>query len=173
MLEKSGILLRPITMDDTQNILKWRNSIEVKKYFCMQQDLTKEQHEWWLKNRVETGCVIQYIIVDQQTNQDLGTVYIRDIDEEHLNGEFGIYIGEAVSRNKGIGTIAMDMICDYAFKELKLHKIFLRVLADNLAAIKVYKKNGFIEEGLFKEHIRNQLGEYKDLVFMGRMNPYE
>lgn len=112
MLENSLIKLRPISEKDTDNILRWRNSKEVKKFFCMQDDLTREEHEWWLKNRVQVGKVIQFIIVDKELEQDLGTVYIRDIDEQNKNGEFGIYIGEVQSRNKGIGTQAMELICD-------------------------------------------------------------
>ena len=139
----------------------------------MQDDLTREEHEWWLKNRVQVGKVIQFIIVDKELEQDLGTVYIRDIDEQNKNGEFGIYIGEVQSRNKGIGTQAMELICDYAFKKLKLHKVYLRVLATNERAISVYKKNGFKEEGKFKDHLYVEDTGYQDLVFMGRINPYE
>ncbi len=173
MLENSLIKLRPISEKDTDNILRWRNSKEVKKFFCMQDDLTREEHEWWLKNRVQVGKVIQFIIVDKELEQDLGTVYIRDIDEQNKNGEFGIYIGEVQSRNKGIGTQAMELICDYAFKKLKLHKVYLRVLATNERAISVYKKNGFKEEGKFKDHLYVEDTGYQDLVFMGRINPYE
>lgn len=173
MLENSLIKLRPISENDTDNILRWRNSEAVKKFFCMQEDLTREEHEWWLKNRVQTGKVIQFIIVDKELEEDLGTVYIRDLDKQNRNGEFGIYIGEVQSRNKGIGTQAMALICDYAFKQLKLHKVHLRVLATNERAISVYKKNGFKEEGIFKDHLYIENIGYQDLVFMGRINPYE
>ena len=34
MLEDDyDVCIRPITMDDTNNIVRWRNSAEVKKYF--------------------------------------------------------------------------------------------------------------------------------------------
>lgn len=173
MLENEVIKLRPIDSNDTDNILRWRNSEEVKKFFCMQEDLKREEHEWWLENKVKTGKTIQFIIYDKTEDKDLGTVYIRDIDKEHNHGEFGIYIGEVTSRNKGVGTMAMNLICTYAFKELHFHKIYLRVLASNERAITVYKKNGFLEEGLFKEHLFVPGNGYQDLVFMGVINPYE
>ena len=37
----------------------------------------------------------------------------------------------------------------YAFEELKLHKIFLRVKRENKRAIKAYRKMGFTEAKLF------------------------
>ena len=171
MLENDKIILREISSNDTQNILRWRNSEEVKKYFCMQEDLTKESHEWWLENIVKTGEVIQYTIYDKEHDVDLGTVYIRNIDKVDCNGEFGIYIGEPSYRNSGIGKSAMKLICDYAFQTLKLHKIYLRVLESNERAISVYLKNDFQKEGVFKEHVYHPQRGFQNLVFMGKLNP--
>ncbi len=173
MLENEILELRPISVEDTDNILKWRNSKEVKKFFCMQEDLTREGHLSWLENKVKTGKVVQYIIHVKDSDKDLGSVYIRNIDKEHSNGEFGIFIGEVCDRGHGYGTMAMKLICDYAFKKLHLHKIYLRVLEDNKGAIASYKKNQFEEEGIFKDHVYNPEVGYLNLVFMGRINPYE
>lgn len=170
MLENEFIKLRPITIEDTDNILKWRNSSQVKKYFCMQSDLTRKEHEWWLENKVKSGKAIQFIINLKKEQKDIGTIYIRDIDSENKNGEFGIYIGESDLRGMGYGTMAMDLIVKYAFLEKKLHKVYLRVLSDNERAKECYKKNGFVEEGVFKEHVYKQGKGFVDVTFMGRIN---
>lgn len=47
------------------------------------------------------------------------------------------------------------------------------MLATNERAISVYKKNGFKEEGKFKDHLYVEDTGYQDLMFMGRINPYE
>lgn len=171
MIENDRIQLRPIDFQDTENILKWRNSQAVKKYFCMQEDLTKEQHEWWLENRVKTGQTIQFIIHDKQNDLDLGTVYVRNIDVEHSNGEFGIYIGDSERRNAGIGSMAMELICNYMFEEKDMHKIYLRVLESNKRAISVYVKNGFQQEGVFKDHVYSKENGYQNVIFMAKINP--
>lgn len=70
----------------------------------------------------------------------VGSVYIRDIDTTHHKGEYGIFIGEAEARGKGIGTRAAKLMTAYAFRELSLHRLFLRVFADNVRAIRSYEK---------------------------------
>lgn len=166
MLENDKVILRPITEKDTNNILKWRNSKQVKKYFLMQEDLTKEQHEYWLKNIVNTGKAIQFIIVDKESMNDVGTIYVRNIDKTDKNGEYGIYIGDTSCRGKGLGYFSSLLICDYCFKELKLHKLYLRVLKDNKRAISLYKKIGFKKEGIAKEHVFHPVKGYLDVMFM-------
>ena len=58
----------------------------------------------------------------------------------------------------------------YCFKQLKLHRLFLRVFADNAGAIRSYEKAGFIKEAYLKDDVRIQ-GQYKDIVLMGILNP--
>ena len=57
------VTIRPITYDDTEDIIRWRNSDFVRSRFIDQTLFTKESHEKWLKNFVETGKVAQFIIL--------------------------------------------------------------------------------------------------------------
>ena len=164
------IMLREIDMKDTDNIIRWRNNPNVRSKFCFQETFTNEMHMNWYNTRVKTGNVVQFIIVDQENNMDIGSVYLRDIDLKNRKAEFGIFIGENIARGKGSGTKATKRIIEYGFKELKLNKIFLRVFADNLRAIASYKKAGFEEEGIFKQDVIVNAGEYKDMVFMAIFN---
>ena len=55
---------------------------------------------------------------------------------------------------------------NYAFKDLNLHKVYLRVLESNLNAIKVYDTCGFVKEG----KLRSQFwvnGKYENVLIMG------
>jgi len=63
-------------------------------------------------------------------------------------------IGEDDYRGKGVGKIAMDWLMDYSFNKLKLHKINLGVIANNVPAVKLYKKLGFKIEGIMIDEVR-------------------
>lgn len=162
--------LRTIKLEDTDNILEWKNNVNVKKNFCIQDDLTKEQHMQWLKNKVETGEVVQFIIESNELKKDVGSVYLRDIDNNNQKAEFGIFVGEDDARNKGIGTAATKKIIDYGFTHLKLNKIYLRVFAENTNAIRAYEKAGFEYEGTAKDHIKLPNGKYQSIIFMAIFN---
>lgn len=169
-MELDNVKLREINIEDTKNILKWRNSPNVKKNFCIQQDMTEEMHINWFNNKILKGEVVQFIIIDVDTNKPVGSTYLRDIDKNNKKAEFGIFIGEDDARGKGIGTASTKLMLDYGFKELGLHKIFLRVFSDNNSAIKAYEKAGFTYEGTAKEDILLPNGKYQDIVFMSVIN---
>lgn len=135
------VILKPITEDDTNNILKWRNSSIVQNNFIFREILTKEMHLNWLKTKVFTGEVIQYIIY--RGDIPIGSVYYRDIDKKNRCAEFGIFIGEPEYLGCGFGYLSTKAFIEYGFMELGLDLIKLRVIDSNKRASHVYEKIGF------------------------------
>lgn len=164
-IEGKQIFLRPITMEDTELIVRWRNEERVRNNFIYQERFTKEGHEKWMREKVASGQVIQFIICLKETGQPVGSVYFRDIDPKNRRAEYGIFIGEAEAAGRGIGTETAKLAVAYAKEEMKLHKLMLRVFADNTAAWKSYEKAGFVQEGCLREEYRTEHG-YRDLMLM-------
>lgn len=163
--EASGIYLRLMTEADTDLIVAWRNKDAVRKNFIYQELFTREGHESWVRNKVQTGQVVQMIICDAATDRPLGSVYIRDIDREHNKAEYGIFIGEDDARGRGVGTAAAKLMLRYCFEEEGLHRVYLRAFASNLQAVRSYEKAGFVREGLLRDDVRID-GKYRDIQWM-------
>lgn len=168
IIKGERICLKSINEDDTDLIIKWRNNPRVRENFIFQEKFTEKIHNDWLKNKVYTGDTAQFIIIEQKTNKPLGSVYLRDIDKINKKAEFGIFIGEDDFRGKGYGKEATSQIITYGFSQLKLNKIFLRVLENNAIAINSYIKSGFKKEGLFKEDVVIR-DKHCDIVFMAML----
>lgn len=66
---------------------------------------------------------------------------------------------------KGLGTEITQLVLQYAFEELKVHRVDLRVLEYNKRAIKCYENCGFIKEGVEREGALIE-GKYETDVFM-------
>lgn len=164
-----NIYLRLMTAEDTDNIVKWRNSDAVRTNFIYQKLFTRQSHEQWIKTMVNTGKVVQMIICRCENDESVGSVYIRDIDTTHHKGEYGVFIGEASARGCGIGTAAAKLMIHYAFEELQLHRLFLRVFADNAQAMGSYEKAGFEKEAYLKDDVCID-GVYRDIVLMAIIN---
>ena len=165
ILDGEKVFLRPIQMKDTSLIVKWRNNKNVRRNFVFQETFTNEMHENWMRTRVASGDVVQYIIVVKEDNLPIGSVFFRDIDSKNQSAEYGIFIGEDLARGKGYGSESARLFVDFGMSELNLHRIMLRVFADNLQAIQSYHHAGFQKEGIARDMVY-QNGRYRDMMFM-------
>ena len=162
------LFLRPITDADTPDIVRWRNDPEVWRYFLFRDPFTPEMHRAWLKNKVETGRVVQYIIVERERGASVGSVYFRDVDPVNESAEYGIFIGETWARGRGFGTETARLFTAFGLDVLRLHRISLKVLGDNAVAQRSYEKAGFRTEGVFRDFVKLD-GKFTDVVFMARL----
>lgn len=137
------IFLRPITLEDTNLVVKWRNNPRVRNNFIYREVFTPEGHEKWMKTKVSSGEVVQMIICEIDTDRPVGSVYLRDMDYDKKEAEYGIFIGEDDALQKGYGNEAASLMCEYAAGKLKLERLILRVFSDNVPARKSYEHAGF------------------------------
>ena len=75
-------------------------------------------------------------------------------------------IGEKSLWGQGLGTEAIILVKDYAFRELKLNKLTAGAFSNNIASIKGFKKAGFFIEGRRKRYYFYN-GGYVDSILMG------
>lgn len=164
-IEGKDIYLRLMGREDTDDIIRWRNKESVFRNFIYQKPFTRKGHEEWMASMIETGKAIQFIICEKEGGKPVGSVYLRDIDRTHNQAEYGIFIGEETALGRGYGTQAASLMIKYAFEEEKLHKLKLRVLAENKRAIRSYEKAGFVREAYLRDEVFLE-GCYKDVIFM-------
>lgn len=165
MQNSNAIYLRKMEVSDTDKIVEWRNKDRVRRNFIYQEPFTKEGHLSWIKNHVETGHVVQFIICEKESDRPVGSVYFRDIDTQKSCAEYGIFIGEDDAVGKGYGTLAAKLAVLYAFEELGLNYIFLRVFEDNIGARRSYEKAGFqLIEGKKDDIVID--GNIRKMIFM-------
>jgi RimJ/RimL family protein N-acetyltransferase len=80
-------------------------------------------------------------------------------------GEIGMFVA-AGWRGRGVGTALVAAAIEQA-RARGLHKLALSVFPHNDAAIALYRKFGFVEEGRLVQHVRRANGELWDLIEMG------
>ena len=99
----------------------------------------------------------------------IGNIALKDIDYKNGFTELGIFIGEVENLGKGYGSEAINLLTNYAFKELRLHTVYLTVFDNNPRAKRAYEKCGFVECGRRHETLF-QDGKYHDLIYMELIN---
>ena len=85
----------------------------------------------------------------------------------HGFGEFGMLVDRAW-RGRGVGSALVQAAIDRA-RGQGLHKLCLEVFPHNTAAIALYRKCGFAEEGRRVKQYRRASGELWDTIVMGRL----
>lgn len=70
-------------------------------------------------------------------------------------------------QGRGVGRALLSQLIDWARAQPHIERIELRVRASNSAAIALYKKLGFVEEGRFSKRLKIAPGQYLDDIPMG------
>ncbi len=159
------VYIRPITMDDTFLIVKWRNNERVRNNFIYREVFTEEGHKKWMETKVASGEVVQYIICENEAGRPVGSVYLRDVDLDNKEAEYGIFIGEDDAIGKRYGNEAAELMCSYAADKMHLGKLILRVFTDNIAARKSYEHAGF-RKTVDLPDVKCSDGEVRDMILM-------
>lgn len=158
------IAFRYIKESDTDMVLSWRNSTHVRKYFLHKLEITREEHLNWLKTKVGTGKVVQFIVCDVlNENTPFASVYFRDVDRENKTAEYGVFIGKMEYIGKGYGQEIARLMVSYGFGNMGLRRITLRVYTDNIRAIHCYEKVGFKICGTM---LNDDSADGRDVCFM-------
>jgi RimJ/RimL family protein N-acetyltransferase len=93
----------------------------------------------------------------------IGLLHIEQ--SRHGFGELGMAVA-AEWRGRSVGSALLAAAVDWS-RERGLHKLNLDVFAHNAAAIGLYRKLGFVEEGRRLKQYRRQNGELWDSIEMG------
>jgi RimJ/RimL family protein N-acetyltransferase len=80
-------------------------------------------------------------------------------------GEIGMMVARDW-RGRGVGSALVASAIESSHEQ-GLHKLTLSVFPHNEAAIGLYRKFGFVEEGRREKHMRRANGELWDLIEMG------
>ena len=152
MFKRKDIVLRKLSVNDvTIEYLGWLNDYEIVKY-------TESRHAVHtmesLKNfviHVNNESNYCFAIIDIQSGKHIGNIKIGNIHPMYKYADVGLIIGDKNFHGKGIATEALKLCVEFAFKQLKLHRLYAGIYDVNIGSIKAFEKAGFVREGCEKE----------------------
>jgi RimJ/RimL family protein N-acetyltransferase len=159
------IQLRAIERSDIPTFVRWLNDPEVVANLLLYLPISQAQEEKWFEDylRDTNRHIFGIETVDGEL---IGNVALEDINWKDRCAELGIVIGEKAHWDEGYGTDAVRTLLRFAFQEMNLHRVFLRVFEDNARAIRCYEKCGFQNEGRLRQAEFSR-GCYRDELLMG------
>ena len=139
------VSLRPLRNDDLARRVAWLNDEETVRLFTgMKSDraYSYSDVERW-RNGVETDAMTRVWAIETKDGRHIGDVDIHDINGLDGSARLTILIGDGKCRDRGYGTDAVRAVLCYAFEEMRLSSVNLRVCDFNRQAIRCYEKCGF------------------------------
>ena len=125
--------------------------------------------ESWLRNINNDSKTFSLGICLKDTDQLIGYAGIASISNLNRSGEYFILIGHKSHWGKGIATNTTEIITDYGFNTLGLHRIELTAYNENPAAYKAYEKAGYVHEGV-KRQAGFRDGKFHDKIIMSALS---
>jgi RimJ/RimL family protein N-acetyltransferase len=161
MLVGKNIELKLIEKEDIQLIVKWRNESYEAFY---EYPFSNIGQEIWFEEHVNSNNFL-FIIYERSSNNRIGMVGLSNLDNRNKNVEFGRFIIDKEFRGKGYGKEVLILVLNYVFKHLNFHSVYLDTFKNNIRVINLYKKIGFKQEGIKRDHIYKN-GKYNDIICM-------
>lgn len=106
-------------------------------------------------------------VIDLASNEAAGMIDLAEYDP--LNSRAEVCIGLlGQHRGKGIASEALQLLCEYAFKKLHLHQLYVYVPQWNNESIALFEKKGFEKSALLRHWQRSENG-YNDVYLMQKI----
>ncbi len=174
-LESERLILKVLDDSYSEKVLDYfdRNRDFLSKWEPIREDefYTLEFHKLQLSNefqRIKEGELFKVWIFekdDKYFEKVLGSIAINEIIRGCFHSCFLGYRMDKSKINKGYITEGVKKIIDYAFDELKLHRIEANIIPRNTASLRVVEKLGFYNEGLAIKYL-NINGRWEDHIHM-------
>jgi RimJ/RimL family protein N-acetyltransferase len=162
------IKLGAIKEKDIETVTEWLEDYEFLTYFDMLPAIPqgREQAKETLDYFIKAQNRVIFSIRHRVSDKIIGILGFDDIQWNNGTATLFIGIGDKEHKGKGFGKQALNMLLDFGFYELNLHRIQLSVIAYNHRAISLYEGMGFVKEGAYREFV-NRGGSRADLNLYG------
>ena len=166
MLKGENIQLRALEPSDLDTLYDWENDINIWKVSQTITPFSKHVLSQYLANAhqdIFTARQLRLIIVKE--SRSIGTIDLFDFEPVHKRAGVGILIADQGDRQKGYAREALELLINYAFKQLQLKQIYCNISSINKASINLFSGLDFMLVGVKKDWNKTQEGWEDELLF--------
>lgn len=160
------LTLRPVQREDALVRWRWFADRRVTRYLPLagRAALPREAVERYVEDLLAGRAELVDFTIENESGQAVGSCSLRGFDAAG-RAELSILLGETEQWGKGYGREAMRLLLDHAFRDLRLHAVWLVVREDNLRAVRLYESLGFRHGGVYRAAVHED-GRYLDKWLM-------
>jgi diamine N-acetyltransferase len=150
VLTGGTVTLRPLTVDDAPVTLRWR--LGSRAAFMQEGARTEGQQRAWIAAQANEPA--DYNFIQEYRNTPVGMVALTRVNSNNRSAMMGrLMIGEPeIVGAAPVFFEAEMLLCDFAFDQLRLHKIYGEIMDDNLGMIRTRRNLGYKQDGILRDH---------------------
>ncbi len=166
MLKGENIQLRALEPSDLDTLYHWENDMNFWKVSNTIAPFSKHILSQYLANaHQDIFTAKQLRLIIEKENRAIGTIDLFDFEPVHKRAGIGILIANQGDRQKGYAREALELLINYAFKQLQLKQIYCNISSINKASINLFSALDFILVGVKKDWNKTQEGWEDELLF--------
>ena len=156
MISGKKVALRAVQKEDLPFLMEWRNRPEYRQYFREYRELNLQNQEQWFDRTVvnDRNTIMFTIVKSDRPEERLGCCGLCYINWVQRFADLSLYIGwnNAYIDKEGYAQEACELLFDYGFGELGLHKIWTEIYEFDAPKYELYTNMGFEQDGLLREN---------------------
>ena len=173
MINGKKVGLRAVEKQDLPILRDWRNIVEFRKNFREERELSLVDQESWFDHLQKTKHInYMFTIVDLVSLKPIGAAGLLYISWTIRSADFSFYIGDEKKYigNDGIAKEAAQLLIDYGFKKLNLHKIWMELYEFDSEKIDFFMNEfNFKQDGLLRDNCFEN-GRYFNSYMLSLLN---
>jgi RimJ/RimL family protein N-acetyltransferase len=165
ILKGSKIYLSITLEQDKEKWLVWINDRDIQSFISSPMDIyfEKDFDEILEELRRKKSRTINFAVVENNKDRLVGFIWMDSIDWQARNAKIMYFIGKE-HWGKGYASEALSLICEFAFENMNLEKLYTFVHETNGASRTVLEKNGFMIVGRLRRHAYVPKHGYVDVL---------
>ncbi|HZG14812.1 MAG TPA: GNAT family protein [Candidatus Bathyarchaeia archaeon] len=179
MLQGIKVDLRFLEPDDAEALLELhRNNREFFRQFITTREesfCTMEQQVKQIEKSKENREQDQHYVFGifaKESKRLIGQIALTEVLRGPLQSCFIGYFLDQEWNGKGCMSEAVQLVVEYAFQVLKLHRIEAGVMPHNIGSIRVLEKAGFQKEGIARKNVHIN-GRWEDHQVLAIINEHD
>jgi [ribosomal protein S5]-alanine N-acetyltransferase len=154
VIETSRLVLRQVTNEDANDILRYLSDEEVMKYYGLEpfksiNDVLEEIS--WYQSIQHNKTGMRWGITLKEQGLVIGSCGFHNGVSQHFRTEIGFELSRE-HWGKGIAHEAVEAIISYGYENMNVQRIEALIEPPNLASQKLVEKLGFVREGLLRSY---------------------
>ncbi len=154
LLETERLILRRLTPEVYKYVFSNYDNRQLIDFFgCISEEELEEERK---KNEqglsMYRKSVLIFQLVEKSSGKVIGWCGYHTWYETHYRAEIGYQISSDSGKRKGYMSEALPAVLDYGFRSMNLKRIEAMVSPSNEASLKLLSGQGFVKEGLMREH---------------------